>query len=97
MTRQEYKKIDFRNEELYIVKEEYNSGGIALTLYDGEGDPYLVATSYVPGLEKNEVAIKNYSENEGILETLIKENVISKPKRYVSQGFVEFPICDVLV
>ena len=36
-------------------------------------EPWATATVQIGGLNENEVAIKNYSENEGILEALGSE------------------------
>lgn len=58
-------------------------------------EPYAVASVNIPelNLEPNEVIIKNYSENEGILEFLLENNIVSSTKRTVSSGFVLLPIC----
>jgi hypothetical protein len=42
-------------------------------------------------------AIKNYSENEGVLDVLIEHKVVSKPKRYVNLTHVSVPICELLI
>jgi hypothetical protein len=47
-------------------------------------------------LESNEVAIKNYSENQGVLEVLIAANIISEPVRFIASGFIEAPICKLI-
>jgi acetolactate synthase-1/2/3 large subunit len=46
---------------------------------------------------ENEVTIKNYSENEGILEVLIENGIVSEPKGYVDNGYVTVPVCDLLI
>lgn len=51
--------------------------------------PIAVATSYLTGLEEGEVAVKNYSENVGMLQALVEHNIVEKPHR-VLEGF---PIC----
>lgn len=62
------------------------------------GEPVATASVNIPhvDLEENEVAIKNYSENEGVLQVLIDAGVISKPNWFVSSGLVELPICEIL-
>lgn len=47
-------------------------------------------------LEKDEVCIKDYSENEGMLKCLVDAKVISEPIRYTSSGHVSIPICKLL-
>lgn len=41
------------------------------------------------------MAIKNYSENEGILDLLIGLGVIEPPHRRVASGFVMIDICNM--
>jgi hypothetical protein len=61
--------------------------------------PYAVATVNVPHveLEEGEVLIKNYSENEGVLEMLEKEKVVIRTGRTIQSGHVDIPICKLLV
>ena len=85
--------------EMFCDYNEYQYGGIALELYceDEEGfmEPYCTASVCIPGaLEDNEIAIKNYSENSGILEILTENGIVNEPHRYVSSGFVtSIPVC----
>jgi len=46
-------------------------------------------------LGENEIAIKNHSENEGILQVLVDSKIVSEPKYYVDSGFVTIPVCDI--
>lgn len=48
-------------------------------------------------LDNDEVAIKDYSENEGILECLIDNKIVSEPIRFIHQGYVSIPICKLLI
>lgn len=59
---------------------------------DGFVEPYCTATSTVPNLQDGYVAIKNYSENTGILEKLIELGVIEKPKRHLMVNLA-FGVC----
>ena len=45
---------------------------------------------------KDEIAVKNYSENEGMLEFLIENGYVAEPHRVIVSGFVEIPVCKVL-
>lgn len=47
-------------------------------------------------LKDDEIAIKNYSENDGVLDFLVQEKIISTPIRTVKSGYVEIPICKIL-
>lgn len=91
------KVVEFCNEKCVVHKQEYVLGGIALQLVSLEdGLPVATATSYVDGLMKHEIAIKNYSENEGIMQLLLDAGIVARPHRYIKSGFVEFPICEFL-
>ena len=83
---------------LFIKREIYKEGGIRIQLYDStDGTPYATATTNIQGdLESGEVAIKNWSENEGILDFLVEHKFIEKPHRFVEQGFVRIPICKLI-
>lgn len=63
-----------------------------------DGFPVVTATITVNhvNLEKAETIIKDYSGGEGILEVLLKHNVISEPKRYEKiSEFVVSPIVEI--
>ena len=80
--------------QLKVYLEEYRKGGTSITLADVEtGEPYATATVWVPGLEEDEVAIKSYSENLGMLESLLLHGIVYTPHRYIYNGFVKIPIC----
>jgi len=81
---------------------EYKNGRTAIIAVDAKdpsGAPVCVATVNIPGedIEKDEVIIKDYSENEGVLQSLISAGIISKPLRMVGTGFVECPVCKLLI
>jgi len=42
------------------------------------------------------IFIKNWAENEGILEILIENKVIALPQAFLSYGFVQIPLCKLL-
>lgn len=60
-----------------------------------DGTPYAMATSNIPALSSLEgyVAVKNYSENEGMLEFLLENGIVDKPITFVEENYVSFPIC----
>jgi len=83
-----------------LVFGQYRNGQRAIEMIDeADGAPYAVATVALVDeqLSADEVAIKNWSENEGVLESLIENEIVSAPIRYVSSGFVRVPICKLLV
>lgn len=95
------KDIKFNSFDCELHIEEYQKGGAkALLLLDKEdGDYVAVATINIPelNLPKNEVVIKDYSENEGMYDLLHKEGIISEPINYIETGFVTCPVCTLLV
>jgi hypothetical protein len=105
-------KVRFKSWNCRLVFGRYPNSRIAIQLYNDEPlkeDGYtispgteLIATATVnvvdyEKLGKNQVIIKNYSENEGMLEALINANIISKPVGQVKTRFVTVAICDLLV
>jgi hypothetical protein len=87
-------EVEFLGYKCNVIKDAYKQGGVALILEEvGTGDHIATASVWVPGVNPGEVAIKNYSENEGMLGVLIKAKVVSAPLRFVQSGFVEIPVC----
>ena len=74
---------------------KYGNGQNSIQLFDvNDGMPWAVASVALDyPLQSDEVAIKDYSENKGILETLLKAGVVEPPHRKVSSGFVQIPVC----
>jgi hypothetical protein len=62
------------------------------------GIPYKIATGNIPALASIDgyVAIKNYSENEGMLEFLIQNDIVDIPVTYVKEDHISFPICKLI-
>ncbi len=71
-----------------------HNGQHALRLVDFEdGSPIATATACIDyDFEANETAIKDYSENEGMLDTLIREGFVTDTGKRFQSGFVEIPI-----
>lgn len=67
-----------------------------IELYEaGTMEPFLSATSNIPALKDLEgyVAVKNYTENEGMLDFLIDNEIVDPPVTFVKENYVTFPIC----
>lgn len=82
-----------------IKKSKYPSGQTRLDAIDVRtGEPYAVLTVALPDLNipKDMVIIKNYSENEGMLDQLIQQKIV-KPVSYTNTGFVYVDICKLLI
>lgn len=77
----------------------YSNGRRALRLIDQEdGLPVMTVTVNVPDeeLAENELIIKNYSENEGVLDFLLENDIVGPVKRTVFVGRMECPVVDLL-
>jgi hypothetical protein len=89
-------KSPFGEFELSLQFAKYGNGQTAIKLIDViDGMPFATATVCVEDnlLKENEVAIKDYSENQGILDTLINAEIVEYPHAFIQSGFVKIPIC----
>ena len=71
-----------------------------ITLQDGrEMEPCAVCTVNLPRvpMKPNEVAIKTWYENAGMLGWLMDQGIVSAPQRYAFFASVFIPICNLLV
>jgi hypothetical protein len=78
-----------------IELNKYSNGRTAIQLNDTlSGEPYTTATVNIDHvlLADNEVLIKDYSENEGMLDFLIKNNIVTPTPNGVQSGFVWLPV-----
>ena len=98
-------RFQFRGQEMHLHKGTYAEprSAVALQLYSPDPDmqnvptPYMTASVNVGNTDPTEVAIKDYSENEGILQAMVEAGIVSEPVRTVKSGFVDIPICRLLV
>lgn len=89
-------KSPFGEYELTAQIGKYPNGQTRIQLYDViDGMPYATATAPVEDgiLKEGEVAIKDWSENAGILDSLIDGNIIEEPHAYIQSSYVKVPIC----
>ena len=97
------KPIEFQGYKCAIKTAEYihklaGHRSIAIILVDADNDEELFyATANMPNetLDYNEVVIKDYSENEGMLHALIMAKIITVPERYTKTGML--PICKLRI
>jgi hypothetical protein len=83
-----------------ILTDRYQDGSIKLQLYHPQEGPIATATVYLPHAafdKSTHVAIKDYSENEGMLNALINAGVVAPPDIYIPSGHVKIPICKLLL
>lgn len=85
--------------DVLLKFSNYVGGQNRIDLIDSEdGFPVAVASvSIEEDLKENEVAIKDYSENEGVLDFLMEEGIVSRPIRYFKSGYAKIPICNLIV
>lgn len=95
-------KLKFLQWNCKIVFGQYGNRRIAISLVSDDELEEPIATASVnlvdEILDKNQVAIKDYSENEGMLDVMIAAGVVSKPIRFTGSGWISnIPICELLV
>lgn len=75
-----------------ITRKYYANGREAWLVRD-----YKLTVNVADGeVRDGEVAIKDYSEGEGVLAALVGAGIVSEPLRYAPSGWVKIPICKVL-
>jgi hypothetical protein len=82
--------------ELSVSFGKYANGQTRIQLVDTtDGIPYATATVAVEEhlIKEGEVAIKDYSENEGILSSLVEAGIVENPHNFIQSGYVKIPIC----
>ena len=83
------KTVNFHGEELTPVIGQYANGQTSIQLIDQNGYEFLTASvAHDIAIGTDQVIIKNYSENEGILEALIQSGIIEKPFMTIPVNFV---------
>ena len=99
MIQEKKEKISFKSWNCFLNLGYYGAGGrLAIKLLSDEenadkgvfyGEPIAIATVNLPEikLKDNEIIIKDYSENEGMLAALKKFGFITDAKREISTGF----------
>jgi hypothetical protein len=88
--------VDFRGYKCVVVLRRYSNGRHALRLRDANtGELVATASVNIPDtpMAANEVAIKDWSENEGMLDALVRAGIVSLPVRTVPTGYVSAHVC----
>lgn len=92
--------IEFRGFKCTLEKTQYENKRVALMLNDAEdGQKVTTCTVNLPEQEckEDEVFIKTYSENYGLLNILVEEGIVAPPHNFINSGFVVLPVCKLLV
>jgi hypothetical protein len=94
-------KVKFKEWVCDVEFCEYGNGTPAIRLNDAiDGSPVAVASVNLEGISKvetGEIAIKDYSENQGMLKALKDVGIVSEPIRHVKSGYVNIPVCKLLI
>lgn len=86
-----------------VILDRYAADGSdALVLVDSNNsDRVAVATACLAGYDckpgEGKAAIKDYSENEGMLDVLVNAGIVEDTGERFAAGHVEFPIVRVLL
>ena len=90
--------MKFARGKATLVAGMYANDRIALKMYQ-KGEPLCVPSVNLPNtpLGENEIFIKNWSENEGVLEALVKAGIVEDTGQTVPTGFVEANVCRLLI
>lgn len=92
--------VKFKNYNCEIRFSKYvNNNRTAIGLFDTEnGENVAIATINMPDeyLKEDEVIIKDYSENEGMLDCLVEAGIISEPIRLARAGYQLANVCKLL-
>lgn len=93
------KTIQFRGREFTLHFGMYLSRALSISLYDSDGAPYMTATVNIfendANLDLDMTAIKDYSENIGILKCLRNNGLIKEDISIILSGFVGIPVVRV--
>lgn len=77
---------------------KYKNGRPAMQLISPQGEPLMVASVNLDDpLEDGEMFIKDYSENEGTLASLVANKIVEDTGKRVPVGFVEACVVRLLV
>lgn len=93
-------KVRFKRWDCVMEFGQYSNSRVAIKLIDANnGEPVAVATINLPDepLGKDEIFIKDYSENTGMVNALYNAGVISNPIGYSYSSFVIIPKCKLLI
>lgn len=93
------KKFTFKSrygsyQNCYFVTSRYGNGNLAVEIWNNtEGPISRITTNPDIKIPVTHIAIKNYAENEGMVETMKKMGIIeSDPTQIIRTGYVTVPV-----
>lgn len=94
-----YNTVTFLNTRCRLQFSRYANGRLAIQLHDDSGEPFATATINVPTmpLAEDQVLIKDYGENEGLLTALEEAGVVRTTGVRCRLGYVQADVCHLLI
>ena len=92
--------IKFKKWDCKLEFSMYVNKRLRIDLVDAENYTQIATvTKNLPNedIKPNQVIIKSYNGNEGMIDTLMNANIVSRPIRWVASGHVLMPVCKLLV
>ena len=89
-------QVQFQSWHCNVKYAKYGNGRLAIVLADSTTNQAIAKASInIPDekLANNEVAIKDFAENRGMLAALTAAGIVSEPLWFVDSGYVYVPIC----
>jgi hypothetical protein len=83
-----------------LEKHQYANGRTALILVDADdGEQVACVTVNLPehDIQPGEIIVKTWSENEKMLDFLVRNNIVIDTGRDVPTGFVKARVCRLMV
>jgi len=94
-------KATINGVKVHITKLKYHGNDRIALVAEMEDEPYAVISVNLPDepMEENETAIDVNNLGKGVIWQLIKQSIIESPEptKWSRSGFVEYPICKVLI
>ncbi len=86
-------------ENCHLSFAKYQDGSTALLILTSLGEPLIKVTACLPhiALAKDQILVKDYSENEGILDCLVKLEIIEDLEDPIPSGYAILNVCKLLV
>lgn len=99
--------VNFLGEECQVLFGRYSANNQVMIrlISNVDGSPMCTASTCLPEIDftfdgeadGEYTAIKDYSENSGILKALVEAGVVQESPLSISSGFVTIPVVRVLV
>ncbi len=92
-------RFKFKDYEGNLVPRKYPNGRLAIEFVDDDGGCITVCSINLPNedLDEGQIFIKDWSENEGMLEALLEAGVVIFTGERVPSGYVQAPKCRLSV